>query len=100
MKGLLSLALLLANIGRTVADNPIIQTIYTADPAPYVYNDTLYLFADHDEDSASSFFEMKEWRLYSSTDVTNWVDYGQVASLSTFKWAKDRAWAPQAVFRN
>ncbi|KAK3307144.1 putative Arabinoxylan arabinofuranohydrolase [Chaetomium strumarium] len=98
---LASLALLLAIIGLTFADNPIIQTIYTADPAPYVYNDTIWLFADHDEDAASSFFLMKEWRLYSSTDVVNWQDYGVIASLaSTFKWATDRAWAPQAVERN
>jgi arabinoxylan arabinofuranohydrolase len=95
------LAVVLASVGRTVADNPIIQTIYTADPAPYVYNDTIWLFADHDEDAASSFFLMKEWRLYSSTDVVNWQDWGTIASLSaTFKWATDRAWAPQAVYRN
>ncbi|CZT44653.1 related to endo-1,4-beta-xylanase [Rhynchosporium secalis] len=101
MKRLLSLGLLLASIGQAVADNPIIQTIYTADPAPYVYNDTIWLFADHDEDAASSFFLMKEWRLYSSTDVANWQDWGTVASLSsTFKWATDRAWAPQTIERN
>ena len=29
---------------------PIIQTKYTADPAPIVYNDTVYLFTSHDED--------------------------------------------------
>ncbi|KAM7185113.1 putative Arabinoxylan arabinofuranohydrolase [Naviculisporaceae sp. PSN 640] len=96
-----SLSLLLANIRPALADNPIIQTIYTADPAPYVYNDTLWLFADHDEDNASSFFLMKEWRLYSSTDVVNWQDHGTIASLSsTFKWATDRAWAPQTIERN
>lgn len=98
---LASLALLLANISLTVANNPIIQTIYTADPAPYVYNDTIWLVADHDEDSAKDFFLMKEWRLYSSTDVVNWKDYGVIASLSsTFKWATDRAWAPQVIERN
>ncbi|KAK4160634.1 putative Arabinoxylan arabinofuranohydrolase [Cladorrhinum sp. PSN259] len=102
MKRLIApVALLLGNIVTTVADNPIIQTIYTADPAPYVYNDTIWLFADHDEDAASSFFLMKEWRLYSSKDVVNWEDYGTIASLSsTFKWATDRAWAPQTVERN
>lgn len=102
MKHLLApLALLLASIGPTAADNPIIQTIYTADPAPYVYNNTIWLFADHDEDAASDFFLMKEWRLYSSTDVVNWQDYGVIASLSsTFKWATDRAWAPQTIYRN
>ena len=27
-----------------VAQNPIIQTKYTADPAPMVYNDTVFLY--------------------------------------------------------
>lgn len=30
--------------------NPIITDIYTADPAPTVYGDTLYLYTTHDED--------------------------------------------------
>lgn len=37
------------------ADNPIIQTKYTADPAPLVYNDTVYLYSGHDEDDAFGF---------------------------------------------
>jgi hypothetical protein len=32
-----------------MADNPIIQTIYTADPAPLVYNGRVYLYTGHDE---------------------------------------------------
>ena len=35
-----------------VAQNPIIQTKYTADPAPMVYNDTVFLYTTHDEDDA------------------------------------------------
>ena len=27
---------------------PIIQTKYTADPAPYVHGDTVYLYTTHD----------------------------------------------------
>jgi arabinoxylan arabinofuranohydrolase len=37
----------------SVADNPIIQTKYTADPAPLVYDDTVYLYTSHDEDNAT-----------------------------------------------
>jgi len=35
------------------AQNPIIQTIYTADPAPMVYKDTVYLYTGHDEDKST-----------------------------------------------
>ena len=37
------------------AQNPIIQTMYTADPAPMVYNGKLYLYTSHDEDNSSWF---------------------------------------------
>src|SRR5690242_18648892 len=56
------------------ADNPIVQTIYTADPAPLVYNGKVYLYADHDEDNSTN-YTMKDWRVYSSTDMVNWTDY-------------------------
>ena len=36
------LAMTVATSG--VAQNPIIQTKYTADPAPMVYNDTVFLY--------------------------------------------------------
>jgi arabinoxylan arabinofuranohydrolase len=81
------------------ADNPIIQTIYTADPAPYVWNDTVWLFADHDEAGAKN-YDMRDWRLFSSTDMVNWRDWGVVMSLKTFSWAKADAWAGQVVERD
>ena len=80
---------------------PIVSTKYTADPAPYVHGDTIYLFTTHDEDGASN-FELREWLLYTSTDMVNWTDHGAVASLRDFKWyGKDNgAWAPQVIERN
>jgi arabinoxylan arabinofuranohydrolase len=81
------------------AQNPIVQTIYTADPAPMVYKDTLYMYTGHDEDS-STWFTMKDWRCYSTTDMVNWTDHGSPLSLKTFSWAKKDAWAGQCIFRN
>ncbi|KAL5117476.1 hypothetical protein ACEQ8H_004641 [Pleosporales sp. CAS-2024a] len=81
------------------ADNPIIQTIYTADPAPLVYNNTVYLFVDHDEDGSTN-YNMRDWRLFTSSDMANWQDHGVVMSLSTFSWATSRAWAGQVIARN
>ena len=85
--------------GSTFAQNPIIQTIYTADPAPMVYNDTVYLYADHDEDG-STYYTMNDWRCYSSTDMVNWTDHGVMMSYKTFSWAKGDAWAGQCIYRN
>src|SRR5699024_9550021 len=81
------------------AQNPIIQTNYTADPAPMVYNNKLYLYTSHDEDN-STWFTMDDWRLYSTNDMVNWTDHGTILKYTDFKWAKSDAWAQQCVERN
>ncbi|WP_338357419.1 glycoside hydrolase family 43 protein [Yeosuana marina] len=79
----------------------IIQTKYTADPAPMVYNDTIFLYTSHDEDDAEG-FKMINWLLYTSTDMVNWTEHGAVASLKDFSWARqdNGAWAVQCIERN
>lgn len=80
---------------------PIIQTKYTADPAPLVHNDTVFLYTSHDEDDAMG-FKMYDWLLYSSTDMVNWTEHGVVASLKNFDWVPydNGAWAVQCIERN
>ncbi|GIH03080.1 hypothetical protein Rhe02_11470 [Rhizocola hellebori] len=95
---LLCLAALLPAVGAR-ADNPIVRHIYTADPAPLVFNGRVYLYTGHDEDG-STFFTMREWRVWSSADMVNWTDHGSPMNLATFSWASSDAWAGQAIFRN
>lgn len=83
------------------ADNPIVQTNYTADPAPMVHEGRLYVYTSHDEDvTVNNFYTMNDWRLYSTEDMVNWTDHGSPAGLRTFSWGTDSAWAPQGIFRN
>lgn len=83
------------------ADNPIVQTNYTADPAPLVYEGTLYVYTSHDEDvTVNNFYTMNDWRLYSTEDMVNWTDHGSPAGLRNFSWGTDSAWAPQGIARN
>ena len=91
----------LLNLSTVNAQKPIIQTKFTADPAPMVYNDTVFLYTSHDEDDATG-FKMLDWLLYTSTDMVNWTDHGVVASLKDFSWAKqdNGAWAVQCIERN
>ena len=105
---LISLALAAATID-CLALNPIIQTIYTADPAPVVHDGVLYLYTSHDEDVlVRNFFTMKDWRCFTTTDMVNWTDHGAVASLHDFKWAgsgwgggfENGAWAVQCIERD
>lgn len=93
----LLLLLLFPFFGRS--QNPVIQTVYTADPAPLVHNDTVWLYTGHDEDK-STWFTMKDWRCYSSTDMVNWTDHGAPLSLQTFSWVEKDAWAGQCIYRN
>ena len=79
-------------------NNPIIQTNYTADPAPMVYNDRVYLYTSHDEDG-STWFTMNDWKCYSSSDMVNWTDHGSVLHFNEFRWARGDAWAGQSVER-
>ncbi len=81
------------------ADNPIVQTVYTADPAPLVVDDTLYVYTSHDEDG-SDWYVMNDWKCYSTKDMVNWTDHGTVFSLKGLSWAKSDAWAAQCVARN
>lgn len=81
------------------AKNPIVQTIYTPDPHPMVYNDTVYLYTGHDEDG-STWFTMNEWRCYSSKDMVNWTDNGSPLSYKEFSWSSGDAWAGQCIERN
>ena len=90
---------------------PILQTHYTADPAPIVVGDTVFLYVSHDshpdeimdprEKSSAGFF-MYDWLLYTSTDMVNWTDHGPVASLHDFSWrSRDNgAWAVQCIERS
>jgi hypothetical protein len=83
------------------AQNPIVQTNYTADPAPMVHDGVVYLYTSHDEDqTVRNFFTMNDWRCYSSTDMVNWTDHGAVLSYKTFEWSRGDAWAGQCIYRN
>lgn len=83
------------------AQNPIVQTNYTADPAPMVYQGTVYVYTSHDEDSTlNNFFTMHDWRCYSTNDMVNWTDHGAVLSYKDFEWARGDAWAGQCIYRN
>src|SRR5688572_583528 len=90
-----------AFIGTNGAANPVVTNIYTADPAPLVVGNTMYIYAGRDEASTSQQnFVMREWRVLSSTDAANWTDNGARATIATFPWAGADAWASEVEPRN
>jgi beta-xylosidase len=83
------------------AVNPIITAVYTADPAPLVVGNTMYIYTGRDEaPSGTQNFVMREWRVLSSTDAATWTDNGPRASIATFGWAGADAWASEVEPRN
>lgn len=82
-------------------ENPIIKNIFTADPAAMVYNDRVYIYTGHDEQVAGGEgFRMDDWHVFSSADMVNWTDHGEVLKISDFRWARADAWAGQCIERN
>jgi beta-xylosidase len=60
----------------------------------------VYLYAGHDEAGpADRGFQMRDWRLYSSSDLATWTPHGAPMSVRTFAWARGDAWASQVVER-
>ena len=55
--------------------NPIIRDKFTADPAPLVVGDRLYLYVGHDEAQRDEMFNMREWLVYSTADMKHWTDH-------------------------
>ena len=73
---------------------------WTADPSARVFGDTLYVYTSHDNDSAEGHFDMTDWRVYSTTNMIDWIDHGELFSLKDIPWASSHAWAPDAAQRD
>lgn len=81
--------------------NPVITHHFTADPAALVRGDTLWLFTGHDLAGAQRGFNMRDWLVFSSTDLVIWTEYPVSLKLSDFEWAeKGKAYAAQPIERN
>lgn len=86
------------------AGNPILSdgSYYSADPAPIVVGDTLYILAGRDEAAPNvNNFIMNEWQLFSTRNVASkqWLHYpGILRPESVFTWSKPgHAYAGQII---
>ncbi len=86
------------------AANPLTTTFYSADAAALVHNDSLFIFAGHDEQgpqgSNNKAFIMNDWHVLVTDDMEHYHDYGAVLSVKTFKWANASAFAGHCEYRN
>ena len=86
------------------AANPLTTDFYSADAAALVYNDSLFIFAGHDEQGPqgnnNKSFIMNDWHVLVTDDMEHYHDYGAVLSVKTFKWANASAFAGHCEYRN
>jgi len=73
-----------------------LTTRYTADPAPLVYNNRMYIYTSHDLANQTG-WHMKDWTLQSTADGVNWEDHGVVFSVDECPFGQ-WAWAQQVVY--
>ncbi|QDH81071.1 family 43 glycosylhydrolase [Echinicola soli] len=100
MKTIIYLILLCCTgiFGKSYGQNPIIRDVFTADPAPLVYHDTVFLYTSHDTASVDATnYQMKDWLVFSSTDMVSWTNHGAPLSPKTFTWATGDAYAAHCV---
>lgn len=89
--------------------NPFITHIYTADPSARVWEDgRLYVYPSHDIDPPRGCDLMDKYHVFSTDDMINWTDHGQIIEASDVPWGKKPSlegnatfmWAPDCVYKN
>ncbi|MDQ8180748.1 glycoside hydrolase family 43 protein [Pelagicoccus sp. SDUM812005] len=81
--------------------NPIVTDMFTADPAPLVHGDTLYLYTGHDiQNETDRFFKMHDWYAFSTTNMVDYEKHGPLLSVDDFAWAQGDAFASHVTERD
>ena len=82
--------------------NPIITHMRTADPSAHVWADgKLWLYPSHDQDDATDYKTMDGYHVFSTSDLVNWTDYGEVLHSRNVPWALSGwMWAPDCAYKN
>lgn len=92
---------------RKPVDEPLITSIYTADPSAHVFNGKIYIYPSHDiesntaQDDEGGHFDMKDYHVLSMDAIGGKVtDHGVALDIKDVPWAGRQMWAPDAAFKN
>jgi arabinoxylan arabinofuranohydrolase len=72
---------------------------FQADPSARVFHGRLYVYPSHDL-AGSKDWDMRDWHVFSTDDMVQWKDHGEIFSLKDISWADKHAWAPDCIERN
>ena len=94
----------LAVEGQVVSGNPIIRHIRSADPSAQVWNDgKVWVYASHDQDDAVDYSSMDGYHAFSSYDMVNWTDHGEILHSRDVDWGISQGgwmFAPDAAYKD
>ncbi len=86
---------------------PLITTMYTADPSAHVFEGKLYIYPSHDLDhdnpgtNDGDQFDMEDYHVFSMESAQSpLVDHGEVLHVRDVPWAIMQMWAPDAAFKD
>jgi hypothetical protein len=90
------------------AQNPLIYGQYTADPTARVFGNRVYIYPSHDiiatkEKGRLGWFAMEDYHVFSSANLTDWIDHGMVISQKSVPWVNPNGysmWAPDCIQKN
>jgi beta-xylosidase len=89
---------------KVTSKNPAITTLFTADPSAHVWEDgKVYIYASHDIDPARGCDLMDRYHVFSSEDMVNWVDEGEILRSDDVAWGRPEGgfmWAPDCAYKN
>lgn len=89
---------------KKIGRNPIVTSIYTADPSAHVWADgRLYVYASHDMDPPQGCDFMDRYHVFSTEDMVNWRDEGEILRSDDVEWGRPEGgfmWAPDCAYRN
>jgi len=93
--------------GRHYRSQPLVSSIYTADPAAHVFAGKIYVYPSHDvptdipDDDLGSEYAMHDYRVLRMDRVGGPVTVGPVAlDVKDIPWASKQTWAPDAAFKD
>ena len=89
------------------AENPLIKTMFTADPTARVMNGKLFVFPSSDvapiNGKGNNGFYMPYYHIFSSDNLMDWTDYGCQIDQNQVPWGQKDAyamWAPDCIEKN
>lgn len=106
--GFLAIGILAALTNVAPAQNPVIRTMFSADPSARVFKNKVYLYPSHDifateAKGRKGWFCMEDYHVYSSENLTDWKDEGMIVTQNKVPWVMPDSysmWAPDCIERN